>query len=286
MATFSQRVGLKPLEKAIQLQAIDQDLRNALWNVMDIYAWSAYRPYDGYQYEDATDRVERLVVGIFLRLYKMAHDAMPKLKDAKYGEQKAFPWLRQVVMNGEWHEVYDLVDFIAREAHPSLQKTLVPAFNSALTRESAAYRFVSGELVEITERSEIEAIESAISKGSRDSKAHLERALQLLADRKAPDYRNSIKESISAVESVCKAIAGNPAATLGDAMKQLKKTRTVHPLLEQALIKLYGYTNDAGGIRHALTEASVDVTSEDARFMLVVCSSFCSYLWALSATSS
>lgn len=286
MATFSQRVGLKPLEKAIQLQTIDQDLRNALWNVMDIFAWSRYRPYDGYQFEEDTERVGALAIGIFMRLYKMAHDAMPKLKNAQYGDEKAFSWLRQVVMKGEWHEVYDLVDFIAREAHLALKNDLIQAFNAALIRENAGYRFVGGELVEITERSEIEAIETAITQGSRDSKAHLQRALQLLADRKAPDYRNSIKESISAVESVCKAIVGNPAGTLGDALKFLKKTRTVHPQFEQALIKLYAYTNDAGGIRHALTEASVEVTGEDARFMLVTCSGFCSYLWALSATSS
>ncbi|WP_390349312.1 AbiJ-NTD4 domain-containing protein [Variovorax boronicumulans] len=193
---------------------------------------------------------------------------------------------RGVVMVQPWNEVYDLIDFIARTAHSNLQKPLIPAFNEALARENAGYRFVGGELVEITERAEIEAIESAITKGARDSKAHLQRALQLFADRESPDYRNSIKESISAVESVCKAIVGNPAGTLGDAMKLLKKTQTVHPHFEQALIKLYAYTNDAGGIRHALTDASVQVTSEDAKFMLVTCSGFCSYLWALSADRS
>lgn len=283
MATFSQRVGLVPLEKAIQLEAIDQELRNGLWNVMDVLAWDLYRPHD-YNFEDSTEKVGDLVHQIFLGLYKMAYDAMPKLRGASYSDEKAFTWLRNVVMTGKWNEVYDLVDFIARRAHPTLQKKLVPAFNSVLGRENSGYRFVGGELVQITAKTEIEAIESAITKGSRDSKAHLERALQLLADRKTPDYRNSIKESISAVESVCKAIVGNPAGTLGEALKHLKKTRTVHPQFEQALIKLYAYTNDAGGIRHALTDASVEVTGEDARFMLVTCSGFCSYLWALSAT--
>lgn len=283
MATFSQRVGLVPLEKAIQLEAIDQELRNGLWNVMDVLAWDLYRPFD-YNYEDSTEKIGNLVHSIFLSLYKMAYDAMPKLQNAKYGDEQAFPVLRNVVMTGKWNEVYDLVDFIARNAHPTFQKKLVPAFNAILARENSGYRFVGGELVQITAKTEIAAIESAITRGSRDSKAHLERALQLLADRKAPDYRNSIKESISAVESVCKAIVGNPAGTLGEAMKLLKKTHTVHPQFEQALIKLYSYTNDAGGIRHALTESSIEVTGEDAKFMLVACSGFCSYLWALSAS--
>lgn len=285
MATFSQRAGLVSLDKAIQLQAIDQDLRNGLWNVMKILAWDKYRPYAGYNYEADTARVSDLVHKIFVGLYKMAVDAMPPF-DVGHGRLDAFSHLRAIVMKDKWNQVYDLVDFVAREAHQSLQKNLIPAFNAALARENAGYRFVGGELVEITDKNEIAAIETAITQGSKDSKAHLQRALQLVVDRKEPDFRNSIKESISAVESVCKAIVGNPAATLGDAMKLLKKTRTIHPHFEQAVIKLYAYTNDAGGIRHALNETSVDVTGEDARFMLVTCSGFCSYLWALSADAA
>jgi hypothetical protein len=39
--------------------------------------------------------------------------------------------------------------------------------------------------------------------------------LQKLADRENPDYRNSIKESISAVESAAQEITGDTGATLG-----------------------------------------------------------------------
>jgi len=44
----------------------------------------------------------------------------------------------------------------------------------------------------------------------------LSRALELLSDRKQPDYRNSIKESISAVEATCQVFASKSRATLGD----------------------------------------------------------------------
>lgn len=37
---------------------------------------------------------------------------------------------------------------------------------------------------------------------------HLTKALSLLSDRNKPDYRNSIKESISAVEATCKSLTG------------------------------------------------------------------------------
>jgi hypothetical protein len=45
------------------------------------------------------------------------------------------------------------------------------------------------------------------------------------------------------------------------------------PSLKRAFDKLYGYTSDADGIRHALLEED-SVTFEQAKFMLVVCSAF------------
>lgn len=61
---------------------------------------------------------------------------------------------------------------------------------------------------------------------------------ELLADRKSPDYRNSIKESISAVEAICKLITGSQKATLEDALRQLEtKLGSVHPALKDAFRK-------------------------------------------------
>jgi hypothetical protein len=40
-----------------------------------------------------------------------------------------------------------------------------------------------------------------------------------MTDREQPDYRNSIKESISAIESLCRKITGNDKGTLGLVLK-------------------------------------------------------------------
>ncbi len=45
----------------------------------------------------------------------------------------------------------------------------------------------------------------------------------------------------------------------------------------EAFQKLYNFTNDAAGIRHAMKDAST-VDQEDAMFMLVSCSAFINYL--------
>ena len=107
-------------------------------------------------------------------------------------------------------------------------------------------------------------------------------ALELLANRKSPDYRNSIKESISAVEAVCRLITIDQNATLGQAIGKVKKKVQLHPALERAFDKLYGYTSSADGIRHALLEET-DLDFEDAKFMLVSCSAFVNYLVSKSS---
>ena len=102
----------------------------------------------------------------------------------------------------------------------------------------------------------------------------------MYSDRKSPDYANAIKEAISAVESVCRIIVGDKgkAATLGQTIKKINdKGVVIPPALEQAYSKLYGYTCEAGGIRHGSIEMT-DVGEEDARYMVVSCSAFVNYL--------
>ena len=108
----------------------------------------------------------------------------------------------------------------------------------------------------------------------RDS---IQTALGFLSDRKSPDYRNSIKESISAVESLCVSISGDPKATLGTALHAIERSHQLHPAFKKALSSLYGYTSDADGIRHALLEES-SISYSDAKFMLVSCSAFVNYV--------
>ena len=80
----------------------------------------------------------------------------------------------------------------------------VDSCNFALEREVSAYRFVDGVIARITEQQEVEEIEDALARSRGPVQIHLRRALELLASRDQPDYRNSIKESISSVESLPK----------------------------------------------------------------------------------
>jgi hypothetical protein len=108
-------------------------------------------------------------------------------------------------------------------------------------------------------------------------KTHLETAITLFSNRNSPDYRNCIKESISAVESICQIISGDNKAELGKALKIISNKINIHQALQQGFIKIYGYTSDSSGIRHSLLDEST-VSFEDAKYMLIACSAFINYL--------
>jgi hypothetical protein len=278
--SFSQRKGLKPIKSVLQIDSMDGDLRNGLWNDLTRAYWEqaglTHYPMGAYLNSSDT-KTAALVRSLWADYFKQPlHDLPRKWDDLLFLISSHFDGFR-------WHEVYDFIEFVAN-AYPDHQvnANFMEACNRTLEREMSAYRFVSGRITEITSETEIDEIEEAINHSNGPMQAvseHLRTALNLLADRDNPDYRNSIKESISAVEGMCKLLAGSKGAMLTEALRAIKPKLELHPALESALIKLYGYTGDAEGIRHALMEAS-NLGFEDAKFMLVSCSAFVNYLKA------
>lgn len=133
----------------------------------------------------------------------------------------------------------------------------------------------------ITSEEEIELIESALTNQEIYSpvKTHLKAAVHHLSNFENPDYRNSIKESISAVESYCSIITGVKKSSLDTGLAYLEKNHNLSPSLKSAFLKLYGYASGNNGIRHALLEEP-NINQEDANYMLVICSAFINYLTA------
>lgn len=109
---------------------------------------------------------------------------------------------------------------------------------------------------------------------------HLTKAIELCSKRPIGDYRNSIKESISAVEYICRKKTGEN--DLGKGLSKLEKKGVIIPnLLKKAFDTLYAYTNnEETGIRHALMDEDGTYAPgvDEAIFMLVSCSAFINYL--------
>lgn len=69
-------------------------------------------------------------------------------------------------------------------------------FNRILEDEVSAYRILEGKIVPITNKLELSTIKEAKNTKFESVNTHIYKALTLFADRKKPDYENSIKESI------------------------------------------------------------------------------------------
>lgn len=276
MKSFSQRKGIKPVSEVAQIGTMNDELRNSLWNALDSVFWSTHGFV--YGHHGGTGEIEEFSRALWAHYFKKPVDSRPGYGHPSRGRQ-ILDRIREYFFNCEWNEVYDFLEFVVRLY--GREKPRLPDFlNQTLARELAGYKFIDGTLVDITGPQESQMLEEAL-KDTRFApvSAHLERALTLLADRKTPDYRNSIKESISAVEAMARVVSENPKATLGEALKVLEKKGHLHPALKDGFSKLYGYTNDDDGIRHAMLEEP-NLDQSDAKYFLLSCTSFINYLKA------
>ena len=266
MKRFSQRKGFKPVAEVIQIDSMNSELRNSLWNTLDVRIWSSRHLYTQY-------RIRPFSEALWFNYFKKPIDSMSDYYHEIINE------IREYLFDSKWFEVYDFLEFVV-EYYERGDNRLVMFLNSILERELSRYRFVSGRLTDITNAQELEMLETALTDSQfAGVDTHLQQALNLYAKREKPDYRNSIKESISAVESMAKIVSREPKATLGDALKVIEKNGLLHKSLKQGFLSLYGYTSAADGIRHAIMEKS-ELSSADARYFLLSCTSFVNYLKA------
>ena len=124
----------------------------------------------------------------------------------------------------------------------------------------------------IISNEEIAEIQSCLIKED-EAAQHIESALTLLSNKEVDQSRESVAQSISAVEATAKRVAGKGSATLA-MLCNPKYSLVQHDQFRQALLNLYNYTSGEEGIRHSLTDKSQPVSKALARFMLVTCSAF------------
>lgn len=266
----------------MQLEFIDDELMNGLWSAFYDTVVQYGKQLSYYSVGDSEYR--NLLPKLWKRFYRLPTDEIPYDHWANSVQILRSNFYSEL----EWYEVYNLLEFVAQNVSIKVKERFVKACNEVLQQEMSGYRFVGDKITQITSNEEIVEIEQAINETETNAvSSHLRRALELLSDKTEPDYRNSIKESISAVEALCAKLTGDSSATLGQALKRLEADGAVktHPALNGAFQKLYGYTSDAGGIRHALLEED-NLDFEDAKFMLVSCSAFVNYLQAKAVKSA
>lgn len=259
MALFSERHGY--IQKPLQFEEMSPTLKNRIWNI-----------YYCLLNDDCWNNPNR-IQGVLDHLgisFEIARDGTSKLLNMKMVTK----WFS----GAKWYRIYDFVEIYFAFLSLKDQAAIRERLNKVLQEENAGYRVSGLHVIPITNEGELQCIEAAQETAYHSVNIHFQKAVELYSKRPVPDYENTIKEAISAVEAMCCIITDSKKATLGDALKRLEsKGIKLHKALQNAMSNLYGYTSDESGIRHGsidFTEAS----SEDAKYMLITCSAFVNYL--------
>lgn len=279
---FSDRNNLNNMNTEIQIYDFDEITRISLYN-------SFVKLYEELvDYGDGGKR--KLYLFIMREVYVQITEPL-----SVYDYEKMLEDIKETILKDSYHAVLTLIESIAQYLEDdyaeyrgeNLQETDVYSYyNRVFHDQYAGYRFVGEIITPISDEIEVETIRVALKNSFNGARIHLQKATEKISNRENPDYENSIKESITAVEAMCEIITGlrGKEATLGAMLKKLEGNGVViHSALKAAFDKLYGYTNDANGIRHAGDIGGPNSTFEEAKFMLVSCSAFINYLIGVQA---
>ena len=272
MANFSERLGYKPM-KTIQFECVDTALRNRIWNLF--YLSDIQRG------------------GLGSKRFQKAIAGQPAIEDLVLDqlgftlsvvelklENKKLKFLQERLLSCAWNEVYEFVEAHIASLDEEDRGQRMSEYNALFEAEKSGYRFVNGELSPITNQEEMATLEKAGATPFDAVNKYIKKTIALYSDIASPDYENSVKESISAVEALCSVITGETGAqaTLGKMIKHLEDKGVVIPqAMKSAYSTLYGGLSNQGGVRHG-SKDYVPVAAEDAKYMLVSCSAFVNYL--------
>ncbi len=284
--SFSDRNLINPINKEIQFTDFSVSTRTKMKNITTQMIESDLALRD---YSEGRKRFARLISDDLLCISFESNDAY---------FDNCLHAIYQIFDEGDYNDVLDTIEFFSENLYlrnfdeekrqqqfgnfyARVRLDLCILYNKLFENEYVGYRFVGGKIVRITNSKEIETINRASQTDCEKINEHISKAILYLSATGDKDYKNSIKESITAVETLASKITKNDKATLGELINQIDKKKSIHPALKEAIKKLYGFASDEPGIRHGKEEDGNDVDYEEAEFVLVICSAITNYLIGL-----
>lgn len=164
MTSFSQCQRLKPVSKALQLEGMDIELRNSLWNALFTTYWKK-----GFNIWESD-----LFFKYWVSYFKKPMDEMSLGR----GGNPELTIIKNYFFECKWNEVYDFIEFTIRNGDKRFQSYFSHVCNLYLERENSGCRIVGLEIIPITSSYEIEAIEEALAVGLKSVEDHFASALR------------------------------------------------------------------------------------------------------------
>jgi hypothetical protein len=209
MSSFSERMGLTSSVRPLQLNRMDETLLNSLWNIYHGVVLKAIEPSRYSRVEQ--DNYTRVV---WINIFK----DVETYDDAPYHYDALIKKIKHYFYSTEWYKTYNLIEFALETQYfdVNVYTTLI---NRVLETEYSGYRFIDGLIAPISNSIETDAIDEAINVTNYTfdghANIHLKNALKSISDKPNPNYRSSVKESISAVGTVVRKITGKNTLVMG-----------------------------------------------------------------------
>ena len=249
MNSFSHRMGLTPIVP-VQKDSISEALRNGSWTIVyELLSKDIEYSLTGHQAPQWRENASQFIRRIWIDFFKLAADSI------SWNPEKDLTYLRGQFFNFGWNRFYDFIEFFVLLEDRYNRVPLIKAFNKIFEGENSAYGFVNEKIIEKISLNEIQSIEA-----TKDlcvmSFEHIKNSSKLLFERENPDYRNSVKESISALEAFMRNLTKSDKP-LGDILRQNDfEMIETHPCLKIAIkdfmTKIYGYSSDESAYYHPL----------------------------------
>ncbi|WP_423906768.1 AbiJ-NTD4 domain-containing protein [Candidatus Spongiihabitans sp.] len=281
--TFSQREGKTPLPEPLQAGVLTKRFRNRVWRVIEI-SISHNSTNDSFD-DSFASYFTKTAEGRFFK--KFPYSYRFNVLDIPHDEigiietEEVKGWLRNLILKAEIYELLTIIEYMLRRSYmpKPLSDQIKDCFDDAPYIISCSSEPIciipatSEEMKESVKRSLDNINQSKLT----GSKSHLCNAAQELSNN---NYAAAIRESIHAVEAAARQIDSKASKGLGAALDSLEQNGMLnHKALQDAFMKLYGYTNDEQGIRHPLIEKNAAyVGFDEAIFMYGACVSFIDYL--------
>jgi len=254
---------------------IDQRLRASIWNALFPYFSNIvdYNSRLGYHYKEPWS-------GILVREFIDRRHGFLNDYEIHTNETALINEWSNFFKKSDYVEVFDFVTFLLRDGTcpPALLSTLA----EALDKPYSPYRVVGSPLTIIPVLSEEQEktlranLRSVFDSKFGGARTHLQSALNAFENE---DHRAVVREAIHSVESAVRDFTGDPNAILSRALRKLTEENHVHAALATAFEKLYAYSSDEKGIRHALVfSENENVGLHEAVFFLSSCAAFVAYL--------
>jgi len=275
--SFSERYGYKKVDDSLVWKEVPEESRIRLWNLL-------------YQtlFKIIDEQTKNFILNIWDRFFKKEIPPLdlplnvPAFETIKQisgypNSRKLLLVIKKEYYNIKWFEVFDFLEFLC-EYYPDKDviNRLIPFLNKVLEEEKSAYRIIDGIVSPLIDKEEIKEIEKALNPPDRFApvKEHIKNSLKHLSDKKEPDYEDSIRESIHAVESLAKIITGKDKSLSG----LIQSLKDIPFNLREGFKELYNWSSK--NLRHGKSGKELPTGFEEAIYMMVTCSAFVNYVIA------